>query len=143
VSRSASAKAPHPRPGITPDSAFFWDGLARRELRIQRCAGCRRLRHPPGPMCPKCHSLDWDFVVAGGRGTIHSYVIAEHPPVPPFDYPNVIVLVDLEEGTRLVSRLADLAPDEVAIGLPVHVDFETVDGDLALHLFRPETDRSR
>jgi uncharacterized OB-fold protein len=94
-------------------------------------------------MCPACHSLEWDFLVASGRGTIHSFVVAEHPPVPPFDYPNVIVLVDLEEGTRLVSRLVGLAPDEVAIGLPVRADFETVDGDLALHRFRPEAGRSQ
>ena len=89
-------------------------------------------------MCPHCRSLEWDFARASGRGTIHSYVVAEHPPIPPFAYPNVIVLVDLAEGTRLVSRLMGLAPEEVAIGLPVVADFETVDADLALHFFRPE-----
>ena len=76
-------------------------------------------------------------IEASGRGTIHSFVVMHHPPVPPFEYPNVVVLVDLAEGTRLVSRLVGVAPDDVAIGMPVQVDFETVDGDLALHLFRP------
>jgi len=68
---------------------------------------------------------------------IHSFVVAHHPPVPPFAYPNVIVLVELAEGTRLVSRLVGVAPDDVRIGMAVEVDFETVDGDLHLHLFRP------
>ena len=57
--------------------------------------------------------------------------------MPPFAYPNVIVLVELAEGTRLVSRLVGVAPDDVRIGMPVRVDFETVDGDLHLHVFRP------
>ena len=52
----------------------------------------------------------------------------------------MIVLVELEEGTRLVSRLVGLAPEEVAIGLPVAVDFEVVDDELTLHLFRPAAD---
>jgi uncharacterized OB-fold protein len=57
--------------------------------------------------------------------------------VPPFSYPNVIVLVELAEGTRLVSRLVGADPDDVAIGMAVQVGFETVEGDLALHFFRP------
>jgi uncharacterized OB-fold protein len=78
-----------------------------------------------------------EAVEASGRGVIHSFVVVHHPPVPPFAYPNVIVLVELAEGTRLVSRLVDIAPDDVRIGMPVRVDFEIVDGDLPLHVFRP------
>ena len=127
------------RPGVTHDSRFFWDGLRERKLRIQRCAACGHLQHPPAPMCIGCHSFELGAVEASGRGTIHSFVVAEHPRIPPFAYPNVIVLVELAEGTRLVSRLVGVEPDDVRIGMPVQVDFETVDGDLSLHLFRPVT----
>jgi uncharacterized OB-fold protein len=139
VSDQAEAqRARHPRPGITHDNRFFWEGLRRRELRIQRCAACHQLQHPPLPICRACRGLDLDWVRSTGRGVIHSFVVAQHPPVPPFSYPNVIVLVELEEGTRLVSRLVGVEPDDVAIGQPVAVDFEEVDGgDLALHFFRP------
>ena len=129
--------ARHPRPGITPDNRFFWQGIAARKLLIQRCADCHRLQHPPLPICRSCHSFALTAIESAGRGRIHSFVVTHHPPIPPFSYPNVIVLVDLEEGTRLVSRLVGVDPDEVAIGMPVAVDFETVDGDLALHFFRP------
>jgi len=125
------------RPGITHDNRFFWDGLRERKLRIQRCAACHQLQHPPAPMCTGCHSFELGSIEASGRGTIHSFVVAEHPRIPPFDYPNVIVLVELEEGTRLVSRLRGVAPDDVAIGQPVMVDFERVDDELTLHCFRP------
>lgn len=91
-------------------------------------------------MCPACHGFTMDAIAASGRGVIHSFVVAHHPEVPPFAYPNVIVLVELAEGTRLVSRLVGVAPDDVRIGMAVHVDFETVDGDLTLHVFRPVRD---
>lgn len=127
----------HPRPGLTHDNRFFWDGVAAGKLLIQRCAGCRRLQHPPAPMCPACHGFDMEAVEASGRGVIHSFVVAHHPPIAPFTYPNVIVLVELAEGTRLVSRLVGVEPDDVRIGMAVQVEFETVEGDLALHRFRP------
>jgi uncharacterized OB-fold protein len=125
------------RPGITHDNRFFWEGLRERKLRIQRCAACHQLQHPPAPMCGGCHSFELGAVDASGRGTVHSFVVAEHPRIPPFEYPNVIVLVELAEGTRLVSRLAGVAPEDVAIGMAVEVDFEHIDDQLTLHLFRP------
>lgn len=88
-------------------------------------------------MCTGCHGFELDFVVSSGRGTVHSFVVAEHPQVPPFSYPNVVVLVDLEEGTRLVSRLVGVEPDAVTIGMPVAVNYECIDEELTLHYFRP------
>jgi hypothetical protein len=126
----------HLKPGITHDNRFFWEGLVRHQLLIQRCASCHRLQHPPAPMCPGCHSFEMEAIEASGRGIVHSFVVAHHPPIPPFEYPNVIVLVELEEGTRLVSRLVGTQPDDVAIGMPVAVEFEKVDEDFVLHRFR-------
>jgi hypothetical protein len=136
--RAALAKPRRrPRPAQTRDNAFFWEGVAAGELRIQRCTGCNALRHPPGPMCPHCQSLDWDAITASGRGRVFSFVVAHHPPVPPFTYPNAIALVQLDEGTRLVSNLVGIDPADVTIGLPVQVEFTNVDDELVLPLFRP------
>ena len=127
-----------PRPAQSHDNAFFWQGVAAGELRIQRCTGCRALRHPPGPMCPHCQSLDWDTIASAGRGHVFSFVVAHHPPVPPFAYPNAIALIELDEGTRLVSNLVGIAPADVAIGMRVRVEFTLVDDELVLPLFRPD-----
>ncbi len=126
-------------PSMSPDTAFFWDGLREHRLLIQRCIGCGALRHPPRPMCPACSSLGWDTIEASGRGTVHSFVVPRHPVLPFMDDPTVVVLVDLEEGTRLVSNLRDVDPTDVVIDMPVEVFFEAFDGDLVLHQFRPAT----
>ena len=128
-------------PAITPDTEFFWNGLRENKLLIQRCAGCGQLRHPPRPMCPNCRSLDWDTVESCGRGTVYSYVMPHEPKFPFFEYPYVVALVELEEGVRLVSNLTDIAPTDVAVGMPVEVYYQAFDGagsqDLVLHQFRP------
>lgn len=134
--RRSAPEPRRPRPPINRDNAFFWDGVAAGELRIQRCAGCATLRHPPRPMCGSCQSTDVDVVVSSGRGTIYSYAVHHHPPLPGIELPLVVILVELEEGVRLVSSLADASPEAVAIGLPVEVVFTQVDEDLTLPLFR-------
>lgn len=126
-----------PHPARSSDTAFFWEGAERGELLIQRCTGCQALRHPPGPGCPACGCLDWDTVASSGRGAVHTFAVHHHPPIPGFDYPLPIVLVELEEGTRLVSNLVDVAPDDIEIGMAVEVCFESFDGDLTLPQFRP------
>lgn len=135
---AAPVAAKRPLPGISDDTRFFWDGARARKLLIQRCKGCGLLRHPPGPVCPGCHSFEWDTVEASGRGTVYSFVVMHYPEVPPFDHPNPIVLVELEEGTRLISQIVGIQPGEVRIGQAVQVEFNSFnDGELVLPQFRP------
>jgi uncharacterized OB-fold protein len=124
-------------PSMTADSQFFWDGVREHRLLIQRCGNCGMLRHPPRPMCPTCHSLEWDTVEASGRGNVISFVIPHHPPLPWFPEPYVVALIDLAEGTRVVSNVVGVAPADVTIGMPVVVRYEHFDGDLVLPLFEP------
>ncbi len=129
---------PRPIPAPDRDSDPFWEGVQQHRLLIQRCAGCSELRHPPQPACPSCGSLEVDWQQASGRGSVYSFVIQRHPTHPFFlDVPYNVILVELEEGTRLVSNLVGVEPDEIRIGMPVEVVFEEVDPEATLPLFRP------
>ena len=61
----------------------------------------------------RCQSLEWDYVVSKGLGTLYSYVVLHHPQIPGYDFPLVVCLVDLDEGTRIVSNVLDCAPEEL------------------------------
>ncbi len=129
-------------PAIGPDTEFFWTGLREHKLLIQRCSGCGVLRNPPRPMCPNCRSLDWDAIESSGRGTVYSYVMPHQPRFPFFDYPYIVVLVELAEGVRLVSNLCGIKPADVTVGMPVEVCYQTFGSDfdsgtIVLHQFRP------
>lgn len=134
---AAIPKFKRPKPGISDDTRFFWEGCAEGKLLIQRCTACNTLRHPPGPVCSSCHSFEWDSVQASGKGSIYSFVVMHYPEVPPFDYPNPIGLIELEEGVRLTAGLVGVKRDELAIGQAVQVEFHTFDDELILPLFRP------
>ena len=137
AANSSLPKATRPLPGMSDDTRFFWDGCKKHKLLIQRCRKCGLLRHPPGPICTKCYSFEWDTVEASGRGTLYSFVVMHYPEVPPFEYPNPVALVELEEGTRLIAGLVDVKSKELRIGMKLQAEFRTFDDNLVLPQFRP------
>jgi uncharacterized protein len=118
-----------PDPLVTEDSEVFWSAADDSRLVAQRCSACGALRHPPRPMCPHCHSLDFEPQELSGRGTVYSFAVLHHPRNPAFDYPVLAALIDLEEGVRVMSNLRGLEPSEIRIGMPVMVGYvPTVSG---------------
>jgi uncharacterized OB-fold protein/acyl dehydratase len=134
---SAPAQPSRMRPGKGHDNAWWWDGVDRGELLIQKCSSCGELRHPPRPMCGECQSIGWETVASKGKGTVYSYVVMHHPKIPGYDYPLAVAVIDLDEGTRFVSNIVDCDPGEVQIGMRVEMKMETVDDDWSLPVFRP------
>ena len=132
---AAAAKPRRLRPPLGHDNQWWWDGIAAGELRIQRCKDCGTLRHPPRPMCGKCQSIAWDWAVSKGAGSVYSYVVLHHPPVPGYEYPLPVVLVDLDEGTRLVANIAGCTPGEIRIGMRVQARIEAMDDEMKLPVF--------
>ena len=76
------------------------------------------------------------WVVASGLGTVFSYVVHRHPPVPGKELPIVIALLDLDEGVRMVGEVVDVPAAEIAIGDRLRVDFHRVDDELTLPVWR-------
>jgi hypothetical protein len=139
VTRLAAGPGQVMRPPYSLDTEFFWEGTRIGELRIQRCGGCGALRHPPGPACLSCGATEkQEYQVAAGTGTIYSYVVHRHPPVPGKQLPIVIALVELTEGVRMLGELHGVSPDQVSIGLPVRIDFTRIDDELVLPCWRED-----
>jgi len=138
ASAAAPAKPRRLRPPLGHDNAWWWEGIEKGELRIQRCASCQALRHPPRPMCGRCQSTDWDWLVSKGAGTIYSYVVMHHPPIPGYDFPLPVALIDLDEGTRLVANVTGCKPADVHIGMRVQARIEGADEEMRLPFFYPD-----
>ena len=114
------------------DDDFFWEGVDQGKLLIQRCSQCGTLRHPPAPMCGSCQSLAWRPEPLSGRGVVYSWLISKHPTMPDAT-PRTVLLIELEEGVKLVSNLVE--GETVEIGDPVQLTFGEVQGQ-RLPLFR-------
>jgi uncharacterized OB-fold protein len=126
-----------PQPAIGRDNAFFWEGVEAGELRIQMCNGCGHIAHPPQPLCASCGSSDQGWVVSSGRGVIYSHVTHHYPPLPGVERPHTVLLIELEEGVRIVSEWAAGSAQEPVIGTAVQVAFTKVPGGALRPTFTP------
>lgn len=132
---AANVKPRRLRPPLGHDNKWWWDGIEAGELRIQRCKECQTLRHPPRPMCGQCQSIEWDWAISKGAGTVYSFVVMHYPPIPGYDFPLPVALIDLDEGTRLVANVVGCKPSEVAIGMRVQAKIEAADEEMQLPFF--------
>ncbi len=130
------------RPALSRDTAFFWEGVAAHELRVQRRPD-GTLQHPPTPAVWQDKDQPIDYVVASGKGTVYSFVVHHAPKVPGRTLPFVIALVELEEGVRMLGELRNVDHADVTIGMPVHatyIDFPAGDAgpEWTLYAWEPE-----
>lgn len=109
---------------LSPSARRFWEGLAAGELRYQRCDACGASRHPPSLSCRACGSGAWTEQRSRGHGRIYSWVVPRRPraPSPPAATDRIVVLVELEEGIRVLGHL-DEASAPAEFGLPVAAAF--------------------
>ena len=122
----------------------FYQQLARGALHLQRCDACETWRHPPRYRCGPCGSDRWSWRPSSGQGRIHSWTVTHRALHPAFadDVPYAVVVVELDEGPRLVSDLRGLDPAELTLDLPVEVELERAEADWTLHHFRPRAQSS-
>ena len=132
-----SEPALRPAPWVTRDSSFFWEAAKREELVGQACAACGELRAPPRPMCPHCNSVESEARVLSGRGTVYTWVIPRYPVIPGFEGTNIVAVINLEEGIRIVSNLCEIDYDDVVADMSVEVYFEPTQEGFKIPLFRP------
>lgn len=81
--------------------------------------------------------MSWGSIESSGKGTVHSFTIIHHPPVPGYDIPIPVGLVELEEGTRIVANLAGCSRDDIHIGMKVECRVEDADETVKLPFFYP------
>jgi uncharacterized protein len=121
-------------------NAEFYAHCAAGELRFQRCGACGTWRHPPRYRCSACGSGEWSWERSSGRGRLFSWTITHRAVDPAYEdeLPYAVVVVELDEGPRLVGNLrGGLTPADLRIDLPVEVEFEPVADGIALTHFRP------
>ena len=130
-----------PTPYGDPLSAAFWEAARRHELVVQRCRGCGAHRFPARDRCSACLSREVEWTRVSGRGTVFSFAVMHQVYHPGFadEVPYAIVMIELEEGTRMLSNVVGCPTGEVRIGMPVEVVFEDLTSEVTLPKFRPAT----
>lgn len=95
----------------------YQNSLANGEFNIQQCKDCGQHVFYPRALCNHCGSANLKWVKAVGRGEVYSTVVIRQKPEKGGDYN--LVLITLEEGPRMMSKIIDVDPEEVKIGMKV------------------------
>lgn len=121
-----------------PITKPFWDGCREHRLMVQRERDTGTVHWPPKPAYWKGGNLQW--VAASGRGEIYSYVVGYEPFLPAFHdlLPHIMVLVQLDEGPRLVGYMVNCRPEEMAFGMRVRVVFKQLTDKVTLPVWEPD-----
>jgi len=136
TSSEDAIKKPVPSPDA--DSAALWRGLRDGVLLLQHCDDCRHVQYYQQGMCRQCGSENLTHRAASGRGKVHSFSVVHRAPGPAFkdDVPYAVLLVDLEEGPRMISTFVGGRPDDVGFDMDVVLVCEPVDDRTTLPRFR-------
>ena len=129
----------HPLPELDDDlTRSFYDHCKQGSLHFQRCNDCNAWRHVPREICPECNSWDWTWQASTGRGKVFSWTVVGRALHPAFqdDTPYAPVIVEMDEGVRLLTQLTDVAPEDLEIDMPVEVAFDAVTPEITLPRFK-------
>jgi uncharacterized protein len=113
-------------PQTTGADRHYRQALDQGLFLIQRCAACSRAIFFPRMICPHCGGGELNWIEPSGQGTVYSTTVVRRKPEAGGDYN--VALIDLAEGVRLMSRVDDIAPDQVRIGMPVRAQVIQKDG---------------
>ena len=134
-----TSETTRPLPVLEGLTAEFYGFCRQGRLHFQRCDRCRTWRHVPREMCAECGSWEWSWEPSSGRGVVFSWTVVNRALHPAFEHdtPYAPVIVEMDEGVRLLSQVEGVAPGDLAIDMPVEVFFEAVTPEVSLPRFRP------
>jgi uncharacterized protein len=115
---------PEPRRGVY--EVPFWDHVSQHELKLQNCSECGHFRYPPGPTCPECLSMNYEWTSVSGKGRLCSWVVFRKQYFPEFPVPYVVGAVELDEGPILIANIQNAKPEELRLDLPIEICYEQV-----------------
>jgi uncharacterized protein len=135
---AASPVSLRPRPPEEDLAGEYFGWHAQGELRFQRCQDCRAWVHPPRRLCPQCRTPTLAWERSNGRGTLFSWTRTHYPFSPDFSTaePYLCVVVELDEGPRVLSSLVGADEQPLEIGLRVDLTFESRMAGTQVAVFR-------
>lgn len=122
-----------PFPTPNAQTKPYWDACAQGELRYQHCGKCGAVQRIPRSLCEHCQSQALQWKTSARQGTVLSFTIVHRAPLPVFkgQVPYAIVMVDMDEGFRVMANALPVAQQALAMGAKVSIGF-TSDHGMAL-----------
>jgi uncharacterized OB-fold protein len=105
--------------------AIYLEHLERGDLGYQFSLDAHRAVFFPRVICPFTGSDRLEWRVSAGLGTVHATTVVHPPEGAPYN----VALIDCDEGFRLMSRVEEIEPANVRIGMRVRFRVHRPGGD--------------
>lgn len=101
----------------------YWARVASLGFALPQCTACKKFHFYPKPACPFCGGEQVLPQRVSGLGRLYSYSVVYRAPSPAFasQVPYVVAIVATDEGPHLMTRIVDVDPDELVVGMRVQV----------------------
>jgi uncharacterized OB-fold protein len=131
-SRAGEKRMPN---DTTSPLATYISHLEKGELAYQFSPEANRAVFFPRVICPFTGSDRLEWRVSKGAGTVYATTVVHPAEGAPFN----VALIDCDEGFRLMSRVEEIAPDAVTIGMRVRFRVHRPGGEEPpMPVFTPE-----
>lgn len=114
----------------------YEDALAQGVFLIQKCNQCAGHIFYPRLVCTHCGADDLRTVEASGDAVVYSTTVVRQGAEEGGDYN--VALVELAEGPRLMSRVENVDPERVAIGMKLRLSLKDEGGKPVVVFVPPE-----
>jgi uncharacterized OB-fold protein len=122
----------------------YWrEEKPRYRLMGEECVKCGAKYYPKTPVC-RCGSSEFKLYKLSETGRIHSWTVIRNAPIGYERFtPYIVALIELDDGVKILSQVADIEPESVKMGMKVEYAFRkiTEDGQAGLlqygYKFRP------
>jgi hypothetical protein len=97
----------------------------------------------PRILAPRTLADDLEWREISGRGTLYTYTVADRPTAPQWQdsLPQLLAVVEWDEGPRISTELVDVEPDQIRVGMrvvPVFCDYP--EQNITLLRYRPDVE---
>lgn len=102
----------------------------RYRLEAGKCSGCGEISFPPRIVCPQCKGKKFETIRLNDEGILLTYTVvrvasdkfSKETPFP-------VGIVELNDGVRVTTQIADADADELKIGQKVKLVFRRIQED--------------
>ncbi|MBM3487199.1 MAG: DNA-binding protein [Alphaproteobacteria bacterium] len=132
-------KAQRPLPQPTETTRPFWNAANEHKLMLQYDPDSRCYQFYPRMTSVKTGKRNLEWRQASGKGTVFSFTDT-YVPVAGFEdiAPYALVMIDLDEGVRILANYKNYKSEHMKIGQRVRVTWEKVSDDITMFAFEPD-----
>jgi uncharacterized OB-fold protein len=109
-------------------SPRYWREIPQRyRLEAGKCKKCGKVYFPPRIICAECKSQEFETVNLQREGKLLTYTIIRVAPSQFVDQtPYAMGIVELNDGVKILSQIADCDLDKLEIGQKVRIEFRKI-----------------